>query len=380
MNIPFYARYHAKLEQEALLACLEGSLATDGLYSRKALSQLSSVYPGKSCWLSLTASCSLALETALTLCRLAPGDEVLLPSFNFPSAANAVLNAGGIPVLCDIDPDTQNISLKDAARKITSRTRAVIPVHYAGISCAMDRLLALAKEAHMTVIEDAAQAIGALYQDARLGTLGDFGCVSFHYTKNISCGEGGLLLCRDRKDFENARCYRVHGTNRDAFLNGECDRYTWVCPGSSTAVSELCAAFLSSQLSCLRKITAIRNQRLMDYLDFLKPIEQEGYGKLMKVPGYASPNGHIFYLRFASESLRDHIQKLLAGKGIDAKTHYVPLHLSPMGKKLGYRPKDLPESLACYDTLLRLPIHTSLTMEQAWQVSEMIIKGCRFYG
>ena len=380
MNIPFYARHHTLPEKEALLACLDGSLATDGLYSGKVLSQLSLVYADRSSRCILTSSCSLALETALKLCCLTPEDEVLLPSFNFPSAANAVLNAGGKPVFCDIDPDTQNISLSDAAAKITSRTRAVIPVHYAGISCSMDELLTLAKEADLAVIEDAAQAMDAFYQNQALGAIGDFGCVSFHYTKNISCGEGGLLLCRNTQDFERARCYRGHGTNRDAFFHGECKRYTWVCPGSSTALSELCASLLSAQLSGLKQITTTRKRRLKDYLDFLQPVEQEGYAKLMKIPDYASPNGHIFYLRFASESLRDHIQKQLAGQGIEAKTHYVPLHLSPMGRMLGYRPNDLPESLSCFNTLLRLPIHTALTRDQVGQIAEIIIKGCRFYG
>ena len=380
MNIPFYARHGTALDAEQLLACLRGPLATDGLFTKKALSRLSRLYADRDGRYLLTSSCSLALETALELCGLAPGDEVLLPSYNFPSAANAVLRAGGVPVFCDIDPDTQNISLRDAAAKITPRTKAVIPVHYAGISCPMNRLLELSKEAGLTVIEDAAQAIDAYYQGISLGTLGDFGCVSFHYTKNISCGEGGLLLCKSREAYEAARCYRVHGTNRDAFLNGECDRYTWVCPGSSTTVSELCAALLSSQLSSLGQITQTRKRRLQDYLDFLKPLEEQGAARLMTVPDYASPNGHIFYLRFESQRLRAYMQTLLAGHGIDAKTHYVPLHLSPMGAKLGYHPEDLPESLACYDTLLRLPIHTQLARDHVLQISEIMIKGLRSYG
>lgn len=380
MNIPFYAQHCTGQEESALLSCLNTELATDGLFTKKVLSQLSSVYSDRDSRYMLTASCSLALETALEMCGLSGGDEVLLPSYNFPSAANAVLKAGGVPVFCDIDPDTQNISLKDAAGRITSRTRAIIPVHYAGISCDMDSLLKLAREAGLAVIEDAAQAIDAFHKEASLGTMGDFGCVSFHYTKNISCGEGGLLLCRDRSDFEKARCYRVHGTNRDAFFNGECDRYTWVCPGSSTAVSELCAALLSAQLSGLHQITAARKRRLQDYLDFLKPLEQEGYARLMAVPDYASPNGHIFYLRFASQALRERMRTLLMEHGIDAKTHYVPLHISPMGARLGYKQSDFPESLACYDTLLRLPIHTRLTRQQVCEISEIMIKGIRFYG
>lgn len=380
MNIPFYTRHSTALDAGQLLSCLDGPLATDGLFTKKALSLLSRLYPDRNGRAMLTSSCSTALETALELCGLAPGDEVLLPSYNFPSAANAVLKAGGVPVFCDIDPDTQNLSLRDAAARITARTRAVVPVHYAGISCPMDSLLKLSEEAGLAVIEDAAQAIDACYRGISLGALGDFGCVSFHYTKNISCGEGGLLLCKRWEDCEKARCYRVHGTNRDAFLNGDCDRYTWVCPGSSTALSELCAALLSSRLSCPGQITDTRRRRLRDYLEFLKPLEEQGAARLMTVPDYASPNGHIFYLRFESQKLREYMQKLLAEHGVDARTHYVPLHLSPMGAKLGYRPEDLPESLACYETLLRLPIHTQLTQDHVLQIAEIIIKGLRVYG
>lgn len=374
MKIPFYARYAAGRDQEALISCLEGTLATDGVFSEKVLEQLGWQYPDNPGM--LTSSCSVALETALALCGLKAGDEVLLPSYNFPSAANGVLRAGGVPVFCDIDCDTQNLSIQDAAAKITSRTKAVIPVHYAGISCPMDELLKLAKEAELLVIEDAAQAIGAFYKEDSLGTLGDFGCVSFHYTKNITCGEGGLLLCKTQESYEKARCYRVHGTNRDAFFRGECDRYTWVCPGSSTAPSELCAALLWASLPYLDEITRIRMERVREYLEVLESMEKHGYARRMVIPDYARPNGHIFYLRFANKALREKVQTLLLEHGAEAKTHYVPLHLSPMGKKLGYQKEDCPESGKCYDTLLRLPLHTELTFLEVEQIGEIITKGC----
>lgn len=374
MNISFYAPWHTDQDDEVLASCLQKNLATDGPFSAKVHKQLSRIYEESP--MMLTASCSAALETALCLCGLTQDDQVLLPSYNFPSAANAVLRAGAAPVFCDIDPDTQNISLKNAASKITGRTKAIIPVHYAGVACDMEALLKLAREAGLAVVEDAAQAIGSLYNGRPLGTLGDFGCVSFHYTKNISCGEGGLLLCKNRQTYEDARCYRVHGTNRDAFFNGECDRYTWVTPGSSTAPSELCAALLSARLPWLEQITRIRVKRLEDYLKALKPLEDAGYARLMAVPREACPNGHIFYLRFESQALRDRIHRLLLENGVEARTHYVPLHLSPMGRKLGYRPGDCPESAACCDTLLRLPLHTRLTLRQTGQIAELIIKGC----
>ncbi len=374
MKIPFYARYRTKQDREDLISCLDGSLATDGFYTQKVLRQISHIYPGSPA--TLMSSCSAALESALVLGGIKPGDEVILPSYNFPSAANGVLRAGGTPVFCDIDPDTQNISLSSAAAKITARTRAMIPVHYAGVACEMDALLKLAEEARLLVIEDAAQAIGSSYGGKSLGTLGDFGCVSFHYTKNISCGEGGLLIAGNEKACEDARCYRVHGTNRDAFFRGECDRYTWVMQGSSTAPSELCAALLSAQLPFLEQITRIRARRLSDYLTALKPLEQAGYARLMVIPDKAVPNGHIFYLRFASKALRQRVCDLLLAHGVEAKTHYVPLHLSPMGRKLGYGPGDCPESSACFDTLLRLPIHTELEAGQVWQIGEIITKGC----
>lgn len=374
MNIPFYARFCTKQDRENMISCLEGSLATDGFYSQKVLGQISHIYPDSRG--ILTTSCSAALESALVLGGIGQGDEVIVPSYNFPSAANGVLRAGGTPVFCDIDPDTQNISPDSAAARITARTKAIIPVHYAGVACRMDSILKLAREARLLVIEDAAQAIGSSYEGKPLGTLGDFGCVSFHYTKNISCGEGGLLLLKEEKACEEARCYRVHGTNRDAFFRGECDRYTWVMPGSSMALSELCAALLAAQLSFLEQITRIRTRRLSDYLTVLKPLEDAGYARLMVIPPQAVPNGHIFYLRFASSALRQRVCDLLLACGVEAKTHYVPLHLSPMGRKLGYGPGDCPESSACFDTLLRLPIHTDLRAGQVWQIGEIITKGC----
>lgn len=373
MKIPFYAPWPLDGDTLFPASCLQRPV-TDGPCSAKALKQLSRIYGHSR--MMLTSSCSAALETALALCGLAPGDQVLLPSYNFPSAANAVLRAGGTPVFCDIDPDTQNLSPLDAASKITGRTRAIIPVHYAGVSCAMDEVLKLARDARLTVVEDAAQAMGSLYKDRPLGAVGDWGCVSFHHTKNLTCGEGGLLVCKSREAYEEARCYRVHGTNRDAFLHGECDRYTWVMAGSSTALGEPCAAVLSLQLPWLEDITAIRTSRVKDYFTVLNPLEKAGYARLMAIPSYACPNGHIFYLRFASEALRDRIHKLLLKNGVEAKTHYVPLHLSPMGQKLGYRPGDCPESAACCHTLLRLPLHTQLTFGHIEQIGEIITKGC----
>ena len=374
MKIPFYARYRLGEEKEAVVSCLDKGLDTDGEFSKRAMEQLRKEYPDS--FGMLTSSCSVALETALILCGLEHGDEVIVPSYNFPSAANGVLRAGGTPVFCDIDPKTQNISVSDMALKINGRTKAVVLVHYAGVACSMEPLLAVAKEAGLKVIEDGAQGIGAFYHGVPLGAMGDFGCVSFHYTKNISCGEGGLLLCRSEEDSKRGRCYRVHGTNRDAFFQGECDRYTWVCPGSSTAMSELCAALLSSQLSCLEEITRIRKERLEDYLAAFWKVEREGYAKRMGIPEYASPNGHIFYLRFANGILRQRIQALLLEKGVDVKTHYVPLHLSPVGRKLGYGAGDCPESEACGETLLRFPIHTKLTVDQVWEIAKIVEKGC----
>lgn len=371
MRIPFYSQYHGANETAYITDCLKSSLATGGYFSKQALEYLKQLLFQEN--LLFTPTCSSALELAMALLPLESQDEVLLPSFNFPSAANAILQKGAIPIFCDIDPETQNITLAEIEKHMTPRTKALVTVDYAGIACDYENICSFAKEHNLFLIEDAAQSLGSLYKNEPLGTQGDFTAISFHHTKNISCGEGGLFFCKDINFYENAKVYQMHGTNRQAFLDGKCDYYTWRQPGTSFPLNELSCALLLSQLEETDNITNYRRKKLFSYLSWLKPLEDKEIAIQMKVPDYCTPNGHLYYLRFANHTLMENARLFLCSKGIDARTHYVPLHASPMGKNLGLKPEDLPESMKAYETLLRLPIHTALTQEEQDKICEILL-------
>ncbi len=371
MAISFYSRFIPREEPALLRGALESGLSTGGESTRGLQSLFWQRYQVRN--LFLMPSCSHALEAACQLLGLKPGDEVILPSYNFPSAANAVLLAGGTPVLCDVEPDTQTLSPRDVADKLTRRTRAVIAVHYAGISCDLDALGALCEQAGVSLIEDAAQAVDSFYKERALGTVGRFGAYSFHYTKNFSCGEGGALVCRD-SDRHSAEVFQNKGTNRNDYLGGICDRYTWVGKGSSPVMGELSAAVLLGQMQHAQEITAKRMVVVNAYHASLELLEARGMIRRMCFPDYVRPNGHFYYVRFPDTALRDRVMTALLAQGIDCRTHYVPLHMSPMGKKLGYGESACPESRAAYETLLRLPVHTGLKPEDAAFISEQFGK------
>ena len=371
MFIPFYSRFTAQKEQEYLEQCLLGTLDTNNRYTEQLTKFFKEQY--KTPQLLFTPSCSHALELACHLLQLQPGDEVILPSFNFPSAANAVLLAGGTPVLCDIDPTTQNISVSDAENRITKHTRAIVAMHYAGVACDMESLQRCAQKYDLDLIEDAAQGIGAKYNERYLGTMGRFGAYSFHYTKNCTCGEGGAFFCGD-KDLLSAEIFREKGTDRSRYIRGECDRYTWRTAGSSYLLGALPAALLLAQVEAEQQITAKRCQVMELYDRLLKPLAEQGYLQTMNVPSYAQPNGHIFYIRLPSTEQRAKVQQSLLDSGVEVHTHYVPLHLSQMGKQLGYAKGDLPESEKAYETLLRLPIHTNIAPTEQQYIAEVLTK------
>ncbi len=373
MKVSFYGRFSAEKEAEYMRLCLSSGLETDGFFLEKLLCEAGSLFPKSRCL--FTTSCSSALETAVASLDLTPGDQVILPSFNFPSAANSVLLQGGVPVLCDIDEDTQNLSVADVARRITDKTRAVIAVDYAGVAFDAEALRSLCRQAGIALIEDAAQGIGGAYDGIPLGTLGDLGAISFHHTKNITCGEGGLLLVQREAYYESCRRYRLHGTNRAGFLAGDAKLYSWCQKGSSTALGEPSAAILAAQFHVLAEVTRRRLAVMDVYRKTLKDLEARGAARLMAVPEKAEPNGHIFYLRFETEELRKRVQESLLSREIACSTHYVPLHASPMGRALGYGERDLPESLACGKTLLRLPIHPLMDQDQAEYVAEQVKRG-----
>ena len=308
----------------------------------------------------LTHSCTAALEMAAILCDIAPGDEIIMPSFTFVSTANAFVLRGGIPVFVDIRPDTLNLDEKLIEAAITPRTKAIVPVHYAGIPCAMDEILDIAKKNKLFVIEDAAQALLSQYNGKNLGTIGDFGCLSFHETKNIISGEGGALLINNSdisEIIEKSEIIREKGTNRNKFFRGEVDKYTWVDIGSSFLPSDLIAAFLYAQFEQAEHIIRARYTMFQQYLHMLNPLEERGFIRLPYMGGGCSNNGHIFFMITRSLDERSALMSYLKEKGIASVFHYIPLHSSPAGLQYGRMSGNLPVTEDMSDRVLRLPMY-----------------------
>jgi len=310
----------------------------------------------------LTTSGTHALELALMLIGLKPQDEVICPSFTFVSTANAVVRQKAVPVFAEIDEETLNLDAADMEKKITQKTKAIIPVHYAGVACDMDKIMKIAGNRGIVVVEDAAHGINALYKGKYLGAIGDMGCFSFHATKNITCGEGGALLTSNDGYFAQAEINREKGTNRAAYLKGQVDKYSWVDEGSSYVLSDILASVLLEQLRKMDEITEKRREIFFSYRDGLQDLDDEGIIRLPHVPDDMRINGHIFYFRVLSEKKRDRCIALLRKKGIEATFHFVPLHTSPYGRKtLGYKPGDFPKTELASKTLVRLPIYPELS-------------------
>ena len=294
----------------------------------------------------LTTSCTHALELALLALGVGPGQEVICPSFTFVSTANAILRVGAAPVLADIEESSLGLDPADAERRLSTRTAALLPVHYAGFAAPMDGLLDLARRRGLKVVEDAAQGLGASFRGRPLGTLGDAGCFSFHETKNVTCGEGGALALRDREAAERAEIIREKGTNRAAFLRGEVDKYTWVAEGSSYVLSDVLAAILDAQLDKQERIQERRARIAARYRQgLLRWAEAEGV-RLPAQSADRSTNDHIFHLIFPSEQARDACLGALRAEGIMATFHYVPLHSSPFGRTLPGTRGDVPRERA----------------------------------
>lgn len=343
----------------------EFSMSGDGIYTKKVHAFLEKKYRTNKAL--LTTSGTTALEFAVRLLNLKPGDEVILPSFTFSSTANAVLvNFGLKVVFADIQKDTLNIDPKDIEKKITKKTKAIIVVHYAGVACDMDKVMRIAKKHNLKVIEDAAQAIEAKYKGRYLGTIGDFGCFSFHDTKNITAGEAGALFINtyDKEVIERAEIVREKGTDRTKFIRGEVDKYTWVDIGSSYLPSDLLAAFLLAQLEGADMITKKRKKVFNTYKKQLSYLEDLGIVKLPTIPKYAKTNAHIFYVILKNEEIRDFVISYLRTKGISAPFHYIPLHSSPVGKSLGNSISDLPVSTDLSNRILRLPVYAGLNKKE----------------
>lgn len=307
----------------------------------------------------LTHSCTAALEMAAILCDLKPGDEVVMPSFTFVSTANAVALRGAVPVFVDIRPDTLNIDEKKIEAAITAKTKAITVVHYAGVACEMDSILALAKSRGLKVVEDAAQGLLATYKGKMLGTMGDFGCLSFHETKNIVSGEGGALFTRDAAAATRAEIVREKGTNRSQFFRGQVDKYTWTDLGSSYLPSDILAAVLLAQLERAKEINSQRVAIWNQYQDAFKHLEGKGVAR-PHVPTECRHNGHIYYLITRSLDERQALMMHLKENGIQAPFHYVPLHLSPAGRKLSRAFGSMKTTEESSDRLIRLPLFADL--------------------
>jgi dTDP-4-amino-4,6-dideoxygalactose transaminase len=317
----------------------------------------------------LTASGTSALEMAMLLADLGPGDEVLLPSFTFVTAASAVALRGATPVFVDIRPDTLNLDERAAADAVTERTRAIVPVHYAGVGCAMDELGALAARHGLQVIEDAAHGIMSSYRGRPLGSFGRLGCLSFHETKNVTCGEGGALLVNDDALVERAEIVQEKGTDRSRFFRGQVDRYTWVELGSSFLASEVSAAFLWAQLEEAERITADRMRIWDAYHERLAPLEDAGLLRRPVVPEGARHNAHMYHVLLPDRERRDALISDLATRGVHAVFHYVPLHDSPAGRRYGRAAGPLPVTDDASGRLVRLPLWADMGEREVEHVS-----------
>ncbi|MBN1365849.1 MAG: dTDP-4-amino-4,6-dideoxygalactose transaminase [Syntrophaceae bacterium] len=326
----------------------------------------------------LTNSCTAALEMSAMLSDIQPGDEIIMPSYTFVSTANSFVLRGGVPVFVDIRRDTFNINEKMIEKAITPRTKAILPVHYAGVSCEMDIIMDIAKRHKLLVIEDTAQGIMSAYRGCKLGTIGHFGACSFHETKNIISGEGGALLINDKKYFERAEIIREKGTNRSKFFRGKVDKYTWVDIGSSYLPSDIIAAFLYAQMEKADRIIAKRKLIYDLYMKKLQPLAEKNYLKLPYIPDDCSTNGHMFYIITRSLKERKKLSLFLREKGISAVFHYVPLHSSPKGKLYGRTCGKLDVTNMVSSCLLRLPVYYGMTEKDVRIVTDCITDFYKF--
>ena len=324
------------------------------------------------CKALLTHSCTAALEMAAILADIQPGDEVIMPSFTFVSTANAFVLRGGVPVFVDIRPDTLNLDESRIEAAITPRTKAIVPVHYAGVGCEMNTIMAIAERHGLLVIEDAAQGMLSTYKDRPLGSIGHLAALSFHETKNVISGEGGALLLNDPCWVERAEIIWEKGTNRSQFFRGQVDKYTWVDIGSSYLLSEINAAFLWAQLQEAESITRQRLKTWERYHEVFAELENQGRVRRPVVPPECRHNAHLYYLLLSDLECRTTLLEKLNASGVNAIFHYVPLHSSPAGRKYGRVHGDLSQTQNLSDRLIRLPLWVGMTMEEVRQVVRIV--------
>ncbi|KAB8029934.1 dTDP-4-amino-4,6-dideoxygalactose transaminase [Fluviispira multicolorata] len=353
-----------------------GNLSGDGLFCRKVEKKFCDILSVKHAL--LTSSCTHALEISTLLLDAKEGDEVILPSFTFTSTANAILVAGLKPVFCEIDPLTMNMDMEDVASKMTDKTKAIIPVHYAGVACAMDKLEDLCQSKNIIIIEDAAHSIGAKWRGRNLGTIGDMAALSFHETKNVICGEGGALLTNNDFLANKAQIIREKGTNRSQFLKGQVDKYTWIEKGSSYILAEPLAAILDAEIDIMNELNKKREVIYKFYMKELKELADKEIINLPYIPNDCESNYHLFHLIARNENLRNSLISHLRSKNIGATFHYIPLHSAPAGLKLGNKLTDLPLTEEYSQRLLRLPLYPDLNENEMQYIIEEIYNWSKF--
>ncbi len=369
-NIPFNKPYMTGRELWYIAqAHTNGHLAGDGMFTKKCHAWLEARTGTHKALLS--HSCTAALEMAAILADIQPGDEVIMPSYTFVSTANAFVLRGGVPVFVDIRPDTLNIDETRIEEAITPRTKAIVPVHYAGVACEMDVIMGIAQRHKLLVIEDAAQAVMSTYKGKPLGTVGHLGAYSFHETKNIISGEGGALLVNDERFAERAEIIREKGTNRSQFFRGQVDKYTWMDIGSSYLPGEVIAAFLWAQMEEAQTITQRRLDLWHRYHEALSALE--GVGKLRRpiIPEGCQHNAHMYYILLESLEKRTEVIARLKEHNVNAVFHYVPLHSSPAGKKYGRTSGELRHTNNQAERLLRLPLWLDMAEAQDRVITQL---------
>ena len=371
-QIPFNRPFLTGNEQTNMAQVLaKGHLSGDGAFTRQCHALFErELGVGRAL---LTTSCTHALEMSALLLDLKPGDEVIIPAFTFVSTVNAFILYEARPVFVDVRPDTLNLDETQLERHITPRTRAVVPVHYGGVGCEMDEIMALSEHHNLMVIEDNAQGLFGRYRGRYLGTFGALSAQSFHETKNFTCGEGGSLFINDPRYAERAEIIREKGTNRSRFFRGQVDKYTWVDVGSSYLPSEILAGFLLAQLEAREQIQTKRRKIYEHYQAHLKGWAEANGVTLPSVPAHCEQPYHLFYLLLPSLEKRQALISHLRAAGILAVFHYLPLHLSDMGRRFGGREGDCPVTESISDRLLRLPFYTGLSEAEQQRVVETIL-------
>lgn len=347
-----------------------GKISGDGVFSKKCSQLLEKKLGAKR--ILLTPSGTAALDMSSSLLNIKSGDEIITTSFTFTSTVNAFVEKGAKPVFVDIRQDTLNLEETLIESKITNKTKAIYCMHYAGVACELEAIAKIARKHKLLIVEDAAQALGAKYNNKYLGTFGDLAAFSFHETKNFNCGEGGALVINNHKFIKRAEIIREKGTNRSAFFRGEVDKYTWTDIGSSYLLGDVLAAYLYAQLLAMEEIISKRKKIYMSYLESFKELEIAGKIILPKIPENCTSNYHQFHIVFNTQKVRDKVMKNLKSSGILAVFHYLPLHASPMGKKIGYKKGELPLTESLSSRLLRLPLYNDMTKKELYYVQKTL--------